>query len=195
MLLLCFMFIFIVVRTVSTPRIYFNTLVWLVPFLLVLFHEFKNNIPREFGLQPRSEAQYRKDLKEDLGIPHSMGHRVHTSCSHPRHKVLLFLYTWRISFFIRSHDWASFLEVTHRLQCITLLLSFNVGQWFQYIQQTGRLCWCEIRHDQWNNASTKHIPNSFMHDIECTSKLWTETKEAFTRQPQRTQESAGSSAL
>lgn len=180
---------------VSTPRIYFNKLVWLVLFVLVLFHEFKNNITREFGFQPRSEAQYRKDLKEDLGILHPMGHRVHISCSHPQHKVLFFLYTWRISFFIRSHDWASFLEVTHRLQCITLLVSFNVGQWFQYIQQPGRLCWCEIRHDQWNNASTKHIPDSFMHDIEFTSKLWTETKEAFTQQLQRTQESAGSSAL
>lgn len=120
---------------------------------------------------------------------------VHTSCSHPQHKVLFFLYTWRTSFFIRSHDWASFLEVTHQLQCITLLFSLNVGQRFQYIQQTGRLCSCEIRHDQWNNASTKHIPDSFMHDIECTSKLQTETKEAFTQQLQRSQERAGSSAL
>lgn len=180
---------------VSTPRICFNKLVWLVLFVLGLLHECKNNIPREFGLQPRSEARHRKDLKEDLGIPHSRGHRVHTSSSHPQHKVLFFLYTWRISFFIRSQDWASFLEVTHQLQCITLLFSFNVGQWFQYIQQTGRLCRCEIRHDQWNNASTKHIPDSFMHDIECTSKLQTETKEAFTQQLQRTQERAGSSAL
>lgn len=75
---------------VSTPRIYFNKLVCLVLFVLVLFHEFKNNIPREFGFQLWSEARYRKDLKEDLGILHSMGHRVHISCSHPQHKVLFF---------------------------------------------------------------------------------------------------------
>lgn len=72
LLLLCFMFIFIVVKMVSTPTIYFNKFVWLVVLVLVLFHEFKNNISRKFGLQPQSESRHRKDLKEDLGIPQSM---------------------------------------------------------------------------------------------------------------------------
>lgn len=77
------MFIFIVVKMVPTPRIYFNKLVWLVLFVMGLFHEFKNNIPRESGLQPQSEARYRKDLKEDLGIPHLMGHSTHFLQSSP----------------------------------------------------------------------------------------------------------------